>query len=149
MRKVGLVFGLALIGFACADGVGEMLTDAGQMIEDAGTSMQDGSVPDAGAQDVEVSCDKSQVVPKNGYTITYRWAEYEIDPGVTGVTTCRRGDPDADRSVQRRDQCWRFTSNWIRGTSTGWTDCGQHVNYDDPDTPDFDVPDPISITVHR
>jgi hypothetical protein len=35
MKRIGLVIALALVGFACADGVGEMLADAGQMIMDA------------------------------------------------------------------------------------------------------------------
>jgi len=66
MRKLVLVVGLALVGFACAEGVGSVLEDAGQMLEDAGnmladagTSMQDGSVPDAGAQQSKsVTCDQ-------------------------------------------------------------------------------------------
>ena len=52
MKRIGLVVGLALVGFACAEGVGQMLEDAGQMLEDAGQILQDGSVPEAQGQEV-------------------------------------------------------------------------------------------------
>ena len=56
MRKVGLILGLALVVFACSEQAGQMLVDAGEM-------MMDGSVPDAGAQDTPVECNKSESSP--------------------------------------------------------------------------------------
>ncbi len=53
LRKIGFAILLALVGFACADGVGQMLADAGP-------SMQNGSVPDVGAQ-----CDRLVNAPCN------------------------------------------------------------------------------------
>jgi hypothetical protein len=155
MKRIGLVAALALVGFACADGVGQMLTDAGQMIEDAGTSMQDGSVPDAGAQDVNATCNKSATErldegDTGARTMTFRWAEFDIDPGATEVTTCHRGDPEAFYPYSRQDTCYRGKAPWYRGTSTGFVQCGTRTDWDD-DTryTDSDTPDPISITVHR
>jgi hypothetical protein len=152
MRKLGLVVVLALVGFACADGVGQMLTDAGQMIEDAGTSMQDGSVPDAGAQDETVTCDKSETWPRgdgNDWVLMPLWAEFEVDPGVTEVTVCRDGDPNAPVPPDRPDFCSRTKADWHHGTSTGFVYCGRRRVYDDPETPDVYQGDVISITAHR
>ena len=73
IRKIGLMITLALIGFACAEGVGHMLQDAGQTLQDAGNMIGDGSVPDAGAQQSKsVSCDRALTLngdPWNGYAL--------------------------------------------------------------------------------
>jgi hypothetical protein len=133
-----LVTVLALAGFACADGVGQMLTDAGEVLTD-------GAVPNAGAQDEPVTCNKTATDQLDGLTITYRWAEFDVDPGVTEVTICYEGGGTA----WTPSQCSRYKPAWLRGTTTGRVSCGTRYDYDDPDTPDFDTPDPISITVHR
>ena len=148
MRKVTLVTVLALAGFACADGVGQMLTDAGEVLTDAGTSLQDGAVPDAGAQDEPVTCDKSETRNVPGYAVTARWAEFEVDPGVTEVTICQAVTTDTPFwPPQARSNCYRTKAQWLRGTSTGWVACGYRTVSDDGTT--NDNPDPISITVHR
>jgi hypothetical protein len=120
------------------------------MLEDAGTSMQDGSVPDAGAQNETMTCDKSESYRSGEATVTVRWAEFEIDPGATEVTVCHVGSSTLPPD-NGRDTCGRSTAHyqWFRGTTTGFVRCGHSVNHDDPDTPDTDSPDPISITVHR
>ena len=73
MRKVGLILGLALVGFACADSVGQMLEDAGQMMQDGSLSdadastMPDGSTGTGGTggtgprTTVNVVCDRERV----------------------------------------------------------------------------------------
>ena len=82
MKRVLFVIALALAGFACADGVGEMLTDAGNMIGD-------GSVPDAGAQGgrlLSVPCDNV----RHGFEVAEPKAVqvevcgYEREPGDLG-----------------------------------------------------------------
>jgi hypothetical protein len=146
MRKVGLLLGLALVGFACADSVGQMLQDAGQM-------MQDGSVPDAGAQDETVTCNKSKTKSGEGVSITYTWAEFEVDPGVSEVTTCDKGQSSPTEYTHptfERATCYRGIASWYHGTSTGFVHCGQLFDYVDPGLSDFDTRDQIiSITVHR
>ncbi len=130
-----------------------MVEDAGNMIADAGTSMQDGSVPPTMAQ--EVSCNKSASERldegENGArTITFRWAEFDVDAGVTEVTICHRGDPDGYQPQFRKDWCFRGGAQWLRGTSTGLVSCGIKTDWDNDETfTDSDSPDPLSITVHR
>ena len=139
MKRIGLMIVLALVAFACADGVGEMLTDAGNMIGD-------GSVPDAGA-DFDVTCDKSSTHPWGAGTATSRWAEFSANPGQTEVTVCQPTNPDAYGVASQRDTCSRFKPGWIRGTSTGIVSCG--VRWVDGDGALVqETPDPISITVH-
>ena len=122
-----------------------MLEDAGQMLEDAGQILQDGSVPEAQGQ--EVGCNKSEARNEDGYTVTVRWAEFEVDPGVTEVTICNAVSGNPFWPPQERSNCGRFKAGWIRGTSTGWVPCGARTVQDDSTT--TDSPDPISITVHR
>lgn len=144
MKRIGLVVGLALVGFACADTVGQMLVDAGE-------SLQDGSVPPAQGQ--EVSCNRSETKrdEQGGATYTYRWAEFEVDPGATEVTTCI-GAVDTspyNYPISDRSTCFRRIAPWYRGTTTGWVQCSRSIDFDNPDTPDRDEDDPTSITVHR
>jgi len=140
MRKLVLVMGLALVGFACADSVGQMLVDAG-------TSMQDGSVPDAGAQDEAVTCNKSETRDIDGGRRTWRWAEFNVDPGVTEVTVCRDLEGESDPPYLGRNDCFRRKATWFQGTSIGFVNCGGRIT---PDTGEpIDFGDPISITVHR
>jgi hypothetical protein len=77
------------------------------------------------------------------------WAEFDVDPGVTEVTTCRDGDPNASVPPYRPDSCYRSKAQWHHGTSTGFVYCGTRRVYDDPETPDVYEGDVISITVHR
>ena len=139
MKRIGFLIALAFVGFACADSVGQMLEDAGQM-------MQDGSVPDAGAQDEMVTCNKSEKVDLgNGVSITYRWAEFDVDPGATEVTGCYRY-PDTPDPLLRQATCSRNKATWFQGTSNGFFRCGRRTNNNGTIT---DNPDPVSITVHR
>jgi len=140
MQRMMLIAGLVVVAIACsggADMLGEML---------------DASVPDAGAQDTPVQCNKSMVDTGNPgnegiVTITQRWAEFSVTPGVTEVTTCGRfasGRPPWGNDVF----CFRNKARWKEGTSTGFVECGRDFDYADPETPDFIGPDPVSITVH-
>ena len=131
MRKLLLVVVLALVGFACADGVGEMLTDAGDMLAD-------GSVPDAGA-DFEVTCNREAPHPTVEEWIVH-WAEFEIaNPGQTEITWCwqqAEGVP-YDGAVT----CQRVIAPWVRGTNTSIFGCGTTID-------GVWTGAPISITVH-
>jgi hypothetical protein len=131
-----LVIGLALVGFACAESVG-------QMLEDAGTMLQDGSVPDAGAQDTPVECNKSEDYQCGEATCTQHWAEFPITPGQTEVTICNPGDPNSTVEYGRLDTCYRTKAAWFDGTSTGFTYCGI-----ESDAAGW-IGKPKSITVHR
>ena len=150
-KKLITVAALAVLALACGDAVGgmmqdagAMLADAGDVIRDAGDAMQDaGDVmqPDAGAQDVSASCNKSETHPEaEGYK--YYWAEFPInEPGITEVTVCNHGDPDS-LHYQKADWCSRRIATWLDGTSTGVVYCGSE-NPSNPYTP------PKSITVHN
>jgi hypothetical protein len=131
MRKLILMVVLALVGFACADGVGEMLTDAGDMLAD-------GSVPDAGA-DFEVTCDKQAPHPTQEGWIAH-WAEFEIaNPGQTEITYCWR--PAEGPPYYGQVTCNRFAAAWVRGTNTSIFSCGQTID-------GVWSGKPVSITVH-
>jgi len=130
MKRIALVIGLVLVGFACAEGVGSMLEDAGNMLADAGDAIRDAGdamQPDAGAQDTPATCNKGEG--------SSRWAEFPISsPGQTEVTTCYRADPESS-TYGTRAWCQRFVSPWYEGTSTGFLySCGDHMT---------------SITVHN
>ena len=147
MKRTAMVVALALVGFACADGVGQMLEDAGQMLEDAGVSMQDGSVPDAGAQDTPVECGEVGSEPwGDGGRADYYSAEFDANPGQTEVTVCQDGTTLFSRG---RPTCYRGTAGWHEGTSTGFVSCG--VRYFDAEgNVTVDGTAHIrSITVHR
>jgi hypothetical protein len=93
------------------------------------------SVPDAGAQDETVTCNKSEGYVTGETTSVVYWAEFPIDPGVTEVTTCHGGSPSYPFNAIPK--CHRGKVQWKRGTSTGLVHCGT---------------DPASfptITVHR
>ena len=96
----------------------------------------------------EVSYNKSETGPwSSDGTTTQRWAEFDVDPGQTEVTSCRAGTATAI-GPSKRDTCFRYIAHWIRGTSTGVVWCG--VDYFDAEgTRVVSNPDPISITVHR
>jgi hypothetical protein len=107
---------------------------------DAGEMMMDASVPDAGAQDMPVECNKQEDHP-NGITIIH-WAEFPVTPGQTEVTVCRpwlRTTPPFNR-----DFCYRKVADWYHGTSTGFVECGGENTV----TPSW-AGKPLSITVHN
>jgi len=110
MRKLVLMVGLAVVAFACSEPLGEMLMDGGQAMMDAGNGM----MPDAGAQDVSASCNKSA---NEGAT---RWAEFPIsNPGQTEVTICSGPQPSPTIELYARRNCGRQIAPWIEGTNTG------------------------------
>lgn len=136
MKKLGWLILVGAVAFACGE---------------AGQSMTGGAGATGGTaeQNIEVECDKSETRQDTDLTIVYRWAEFEVEPGVTEVTTCVRGAEPPGRPTEARERCARFKALWFRGTNTGYVDCGRSVNYDDPDREDSDIDDPLSITVHR
>jgi hypothetical protein len=143
-NKLITVAALAVLAFACSETVGGMMQDAGTMLADAGDMMQ----PDAGAQDTPASCNKSETRDiGNGASRTWRWAEFDVDPGVTEVSTCRDLQGEDDPPYLGRDDCFRRTASWFNGTSIGFVDCGGEVMASDGTVTVF--PPPLSITVHN
>jgi hypothetical protein len=144
LNRALFVCTLAVLALACGETVGGMMQDAGTMLADAGSMMQ----PDAGAQDVSASCNKSGTHRWGGNADrTVHWAEFEVTPGTTEVTVCHRqweggAPPNAVT-------CHRSKATWIRGTSTGVVQCSADIDYDDPDTDDIVGEGPVSITVHN
>ena len=173
MKRTVMVVALALVGFACADGVGQMLEDAGQMLEDAGVSMQDagdadaatmpdgstgsGGATDSGGSggtpgtDVTVHCNKSVVWFDDDFAKRTRyWAEFDVDPGSTEVTVCGLNTLFAAAGSQTtRETCGRNIALWFRSTNTGYWYCGESIDWVNPDMADIPFVPPISITVHR
>ena len=112
MKKLGWITVLALAAIACSSGadmIGEMM---------------DSGVPDAGAQDTPVQCNKQEQDPDFETKFIYHWAEFPVTPGVTEVTTCYRYA--ADGAPPHRDGvfCWRGKANWKQGANIGVVSCG-------------------------
>jgi hypothetical protein len=100
---------LAVLALACSETVGGIMQDAGTMLADAGDMMQ----PDAGAQDVSASCNKSA---NDGAT---RWAEFSIsNPGQTEVTICYAARSELG-GPYTKPSCSRLIAPYYEGTNTG------------------------------
>jgi hypothetical protein len=111
-KRLITVAALAVLALPCSETVGGMMQDAGAMLADTGDMMQ----PDAGAQDVSASSDKSDT-PEGGYT--YYWSEFPINtPGETEVTVCYRGDPEGV-AHWKRGNCYRSIASWFDRSHAG------------------------------
>lgn len=91
-----------------------------------------GSGGTAAAPDLRItSCDlREEVAPGSG---TYwEWAEFDVVPGKTEITVCRKGVGDI--GPQAEPWCSRYVPAWYEGTAIGYVMCGDVVT---------------SITVHR
>ena len=119
MKRIGLVVGLALVGFACE-----------------------------GRADRNVTCNKSLAQLREGFTVTSRWAEFPVEPGKTEVTVCWPGHEKYKWPPRLKTHCTQEKATWHQGTKTGYVTCGFSVAGPDG-TVHNNEPDPISITVHR
>jgi hypothetical protein len=139
MKRIGLVMGLVVVGFACAEGVGSMLEDAGQIL-------QDGSVPDAGAQTL-AQCDQTHTVtrPDNSRT-ERRYAVVTVgNPRNAIVEQCWSESPWEFLPLNVR--CVATQSTYFDGNDV-YIPCGTK-SYDAEGALVGESPDQASITVYE
>lgn len=135
MRKVGLVLGVVVVGFACSEQAGQMLVDAGEMMQ-----------PDAGAQTL-VQCDQTYTETRgDGSRVEHRYSIVTVgNPRNVKLETCWTESPTNSFPPNVRCQVAQFT--WFDGNDA-YIQCG-NKSFDADGQVTGEQPDPASLTVYE